>query len=184
MIKLNLQFFGGRGSESGGGWNPPSSPSGEKVNIKSTESLISARGEYPKEVDAVLAAAKDIERDYGVTANDLQIATLGGKDSQGTLGFFTPDSQNVSMNKNYMFEDRTNAAMDNAAERGFHPSRGNKTGIEAVAYHELGHSVAYKLSGGKWGKQYDNFCTKVVEQAGKSLGYKTFNDFTSNAKTL
>ena len=177
-MKLDLQFFGGRGYTPKG-WDPPSGPSGENVNVKSTESLISARGEYPKEVDSVLSAAKDIEKDYGVTANDLEIATLGGKDSQGTWGFFGTDTGNVTLNKNFMYEDRMNGAYDRSSARGFHPSRGNKTAIEAVAYHEFGHSVAHKLSGGKWGKGYDDFCNKVVAKAGKTLGYKKFNDFTS-----
>ena len=176
-MKLDLQFFGGRGSGSGG-WGAPSGSSGANVGIKSTESLISARGERPQEVDQILSAARDIERDYGVTANDLQIATLDKKDAN-TMGYFDPVAQNMAINVNYMNSDRVNKAYDRGVQYGEHPSRGNKSALESIAYHELGHSVAHKLAGDKWGKEYDNFCNKVVKEAGNTLGYKKFQDFTS-----
>lgn len=169
MIKY---YCGGRGSSSssggrfgrGGGLNP--------ANIVGTSSLISARNEgYRDEVDEVLSVARDIQDQYGVNLN-YDIATLKGADAQGTLGYY--DGSNLAINKNYLNVDKMNKTYDASVESGYHPSRGNKSGLEAVTSHEMGHKltdeIGKKMGLGSW--QLEQVSDRVLKEATTKAGYK------------
>lgn len=168
MIKY---YCGGRGSSSsggrfgrGGGLNP--------ANIVSTTSLISGRNEgYREEVDQVLEVARDIQNQYGVNL-DYDIATLKGKDAQGTLGYY--DGSNLAINKNYLNVDNMNKTYDASVESGYHPSRGNKSGLEAVTSHEMGHKltdeIGKKMGLGSW--KLEEASDRVLKEATTKAGYK------------
>ena len=169
MIKY---YGGGRGSSSSGGGRFGRGGGVKPANIVSTSSLISARnGGYRDEVDQVLTVAKDIQDQYGVNLN-YDIATLKGKDAQGTMGYY--DGQNLAINKNYMNVDKMNSAYDESVKSGFHPSRGNKSGLEAVTSHEMGHKltdeIGKKMGLGSW--QLDKVSDSVLKQATTKAGYK------------
>lgn len=74
-----------------------------------------------------------------------------------------------------------NAAYDKCVKSNFHPPRGKKSGLEAVASHELGHrlteEVGRKMGLGDW--QLDRASSRLVKEAKKSLGYKTMSQVTS-----
>lgn len=172
MIKLDLQMFGGRGASSSSGGSRGGATGGlNPGNIVSTTSLTSAREGKEAEVDQVLTVARDIYNDFGVEVNDLQIATLKGA-GKSTLAYYDAGG-NLAYNKAYFNAKTMDKAYDSNVEAGFHPSRGNKTGIEAVVAHEMGHAltdeIAKKKGYGDW--QLDRASTDIVKQAAKNSGY-------------
>ena len=166
MIKLGLQFFGGRGSTSGG------TTGGGSVNVLNTDSLLSASGKST-EINQVMNAVKSVADDYGVNLYDMRIATLDKK-SQSTMAYYD-NSGNLAVNENYFNSKKMNDAYDASVKSGFHPSRGNKTGLEAVSAHELGHAlseeVGRKLGYGDW--QLDKASNKIIAEAKKQGGFKS-----------
>lgn len=167
--------MGGRGSNFGGG----SGSSGGNVNVLSETSLISAREGNRSEVDQTLGVMRDIRDRYGVDVEDAQIVTLGGKDAR-IMAYY--DAQgNLAVNKNYFDSAKMNDAYDRCVQNGFHPSRGNKTGLEAVVAHELGHrltdAIGIKTGAGAW--QVDATSNNIVRDAMKATGSKNAKDFRS-----
>ena len=132
-------YCGGRGSSSSGGGRFGKG-GGRGVEILSTTSMVSAREGKGAEVDQALQVARDIQNQYGINVEDLQIATLGGKD-QGTMAYYDANG-NLAYNESYFDAQKMNGVYDATVNSGFHPSRGNKTGIEAVVSHEMGHAFA------------------------------------------
>lgn len=96
-------------------------------------------------VDAINEGARKIQDDFPdlmeQTVNTINAAELGGKDRDETLGFYSPGDKSVSLNTNYTDIDKMNSVYDASVSSGYHPSRGNLTGTEAVALHELGHAL-------------------------------------------
>ena len=169
MIKY---YCGGRGSSSSGGGRFGKGGGLNPANIVSTSSLISGRNEgYRDEVDQVLTVARNIQNEYGVNL-DYDIATLKGKDAQGTLGYY--DGSNLAINKNYLNVDKMNKTYDASVESGYHPSRGNKSGLEAVTSHEMGHKltdeIGKKMGLGSW--KLEEASDRVLKEASKKAGYK------------
>ena len=166
MINLGLQYFGGRGSTSGG------STSGRKLKPYTTESLLSASGKQT-EINQVMKAVKDVYDQYGMPLNDMRVAKLAKQD-QGVMAFYN-DAGNLAVNENYFNSKKMNDSYDACVDRGFHPSRGNKTGLEAVSAHELGHAlseeVGKKLGYGDW--QLDKASNKIILEAKKQGGFSS-----------
>lgn len=166
--------MGGRGAGSGGGGGGGGGTGGiSGADIVSTTSLISERERQKTEVDSVLHVLYDIEKEYGVTVSDVQIATLRGRSANSVLAYYDA-SGNLAVNTNFFDSKKMNAAMDNAEKSGWHPPRGGKSGLEAVAAHEIGHTLtdvaAQKAGMGAW--QLDQVSSKIVRQAAKSQGVK------------
>lgn len=164
-------YCGGRGASSGGG--SFGKGGGRNVEILSTTSMVSAREGKGAEVDQALQVARDIQNQYGINVEDLQIATLGGKD-QGTMAYYDANG-NLAYNESYFDAQKMNGVYDATVNSGFHPSRGNKTGIEAVVSHEMGHAltdeIGKKMGLGSW--QLDEVADRVLKQASKNAGYKS-----------
>ena len=173
MIEMNLQLFGGRGSSSGGGGGGASGGL-DPADIVSTTSLISASGKA-REIGETLNVLRDVYQDYGLDVTDAQIATLKGK-GQSAMAYYD-SAGNLAINENYFSSKRMDAAYDKCGD--FHPSRGNKTGIEAVTAHEMGHriseEVGVKMGLGNW--QLDKASNDIVRKAAKASGYKGTKDF-------
>ena len=171
MIKIDLQFFGGRGSSSeswgGGGGGDP--------GIISTSSLISERERKQREVDEVLSVFNDVYDEYGTVVDDVQIASM--KDN-GVLAYYD-SGNNLAVNTTYFDSNKMSAAYADTVKSGFHPSNGNKTAMEAVVAHEVGHALTAKAAGG-YGN-LDSFAESVVSTAAKSKNYRSSASF---AKTI
>lgn len=165
-------YCGGRGASSGGGAGGGASGGLNPANIVSTTSMVSARGNKEAEVDQALSVARDILNQYGLNVEDLQIATLKGKDALTTVAYYDAGG-NLAYNTNFFDAQKANSAYDMDVKAGFHPSRGNKTGIEAVVAHEMGHAltdeIAKRKGYGNW--QLDRASTDIVKQASKNAGY-------------
>lgn len=158
--------MGGRGASSSTG--RASGANGSAADIKSLSDMISFRGTKRAEVDAVLSVARDLNNRYGAVFGDLNIAELKKGKSQTVLGFFDPSDGSLAMNKAFFDESRMRKAMDDCIKSGWHPSRGKKTAIEAVAAHEGGHKITEMLQGKiKPGQHmsFDETATYIVKQA-------------------
>lgn len=104
------------------------------------------------------------------TVTSVNAAKLGGKDKTDVLGFYSRGDKSVSLNQNYTDIDKMNAAYDNSD--GFHPGRGNKTAVEAVTYHEMGHALTDHV-GQKMGiYDMDEAAKRIVDNAYNSSGGK------------
>lgn len=163
--KFDIQFFGGRGSSSSGGASGGLDPS----DIVSTTSLISEREGKEREVDETLNVLRDVMKDYGVDLEDVRVATLKGK-GNATMAYYDAGG-NLAVNKKYFDSKKMNDAYDACVDSGFHPSRGNKTGMEAVVAHEMGHRLNHIAGGNSWEK-LDSTAYDIVKKASKATGYK------------
>ena len=154
----------GGGKTSGGGLNPN--------NIKSKRDLVSERERKQAEVDSVLSVARDIHDQYGVDVGQFVIADIVGKDSN-TLAYY--DGESIGFNSKYFDSKNMQAAYDDCVKSGFHPPRGNKSGLEAVAAHEFGHALNLKVTeklGAKVHYSMEKAADEVVKRAMKQAGVK------------
>lgn len=138
---------GGKGSSS---WSGGGSAT---VNPMDVTSLISAREGQQTEVDETLQTFKDITDEYGYIVDDLQLVTLVGDDNKA-LAYY--DGSNIAFNKSYFDKAKMESVYADCVKAGFHPSQGNKTALQAVASHEIGHAltdVAISKMGSSLGKQ-------------------------------
>ena len=158
--------MGGRGSSSswGGG-------GGGGVNVADTRSLISAEGKA-SEITETLQVLKDVEDEYGVILEDVQLATLNG--ASGAVMAYYDSNGNLAVNESYFNAKTMNDAYDACVQSGFHPSRGDKTGLEAVVAHEMGHRLTDAAGINSGGKAWDldKTSNEIVEAAAKKLNYK------------
>ena len=167
MIKLNLQFFGGRGARSGGGRQGKAG--GVNPNdIKSMTSLVSEREGQQKAVDEVLQVSQDFLDEFGITAEDWQLAEIDPK--AGALAFATRDGV-IAINQAYFGDGKMDGAYADCVADGFHPSNGNKTALQAVTAHEMGHRLNGVIAQ-RSGEDFDAVATKIVSDARKSTGDK------------
>ena len=132
--------MGGRGGSSGMGGG------GQFVNIGETTDVWSYRHDSGNEpfVDAINEGARKIQEDFKdlmTTVEHVDAAELEGKDKYEVLGFYSSDLKTVALNRNFTDVDKMNQVYDSSVASGFHPSRGNLTGTEAVALHEMGHAL-------------------------------------------
>ena len=139
----------GRGSSKAGGVTGGGA-GGRNINVLKTTDVWSFRHRQNNEpfVDAINSAARTLEDDFPGLMRDVgtvNAVKLGKKDSN-VLGFYSRTigtllDSSVNINTAYTDMEKTNIGYDQAVKDGFHPSRGNKSGIEAVSLHELGHAL-------------------------------------------
>lgn len=125
--------MGGRGSSSGGRESGPGN-----VSVSNETSLVSAREGKQREVDQTLETFKTFEKAYGEQIGDIMLADMKG--TRGNpVGCYGMDT--VLINKKYFDAEKMNKAMDIDAKSGHSVSRGNKSGLQMVAAHEIGHHL-------------------------------------------
>ena len=153
---------GGKGGGGGGG-NPS--------DVGSTTSLISERERKQKEVDQVLTVLRDVERNYDTILEDVQIAKMKPGKGGGTIAYYDYGG-NLAVNDKYFDSAKLDDAYDDCVKSGFHPPRGKKSGMEAVAAHEMGHRLTdiagQKAGYGRWA--FGKVDNDIVRAAAKSLG--------------
>ena len=157
---------GGRGGRRGGatGGLNPSDILGTSNLLIDTELDEKTRGEVSK----TLKAFKD---EYGLEYSNTRIAKL--KSGSDALAYY--DGAGIAINSKYLNSERMNKAMKQCDESGFHPPMGNKTGMEAVVAHELGHAltdmVGVKMGNKQW-LDFDKTSTAIVNEARKQTKHK------------
>ena len=154
--------MGGRGSSSFSGG---ASSGVSKEKIVATRSLISEREGSQQLVDETMDVFMAVNAEYGSVVADIQLATLG-KGSRA-MAYYDSDD-NIAINEKYFNSAKMDAAYKIDVASGFHPSNGNKTALQAVVAHELGHKltadIATKLSGqGFMG--IDSASTNILKEA-------------------
>lgn len=168
--------MGGRGSgSSGGGATGGLNPN----DIISVTSLISDRERHQEEVDATLTVLRAVHEKYGVEVEDAQIAVLKGR-GLTTLAYYDAEG-NLAINQNFFNSARMDQSYDDCVKSGFHPSRGNKSGIEAVVAHEMGHRLTDMagVNAGKGTWQLDSVAHDIVYRASRAAGYKNMDAFVA-----
>ena len=158
--------MGGRGSSSGGeGWL--GGGGGGSIDILDTTSLISAREGQKLEVDETLQTFKDMNDQYGYQVDDLQLATMGAGGA-GVMAYY--DGSNIAFNQKYFNKQLIEGAYANDAKKGFHPSQGNKTALQAVASHEIGHALTDKAIAKMGSKAGKDGAEAILKEAQKQAG--------------
>lgn len=177
MLRLDLQFFGGRGAGSSGGGGGTGGVSGG--DIISTTSLVSEREGKKALVDETLSVFSDVYDEYGTQVEDIQLAKM----TPGSAALAYYDSgDNIAINEKYFNSKTMGAAYEQCVKNGYHPSNGNKTPLQAVVAHELGHKLTEQV-GAKMGKagfgNIDKTANSIVRKASKASGNKDVSTFRS-----
>ena len=154
---------GGKGG--GEGWG---GGGGGAIDILNTDSLISARERQRLEVDETLQTFKDMNDEYGYQVEDLQIATLSAKDAS-VMAYY--DGANIAFNETYFNKRVMEGAYARCVQDGYHPSQGNKTALQAVASHEIGHALTDKAIA-RMGTVKGDSAEAILREAQKAVGHK------------
>ena len=175
-MKLNLQQFGGRGSGSGSG-GELQGRQGDVGKVSNVRDMISERSKRQAETDDVLSVARRMTGLYGGDGviNQFQVASMSG----GALAYYDSNG-NIAMNDRYMNAVGMNSAYDAAVKSGFHPSRGSKSGVQAVASHEYGHALTDACASKLGARDIESAARKIVERARKKTKHKTNMSFAKN----
>lgn len=146
---------------------------GSVTNVGDIKDMISQRRQFTQEADDVLAVSRRMNNLYGEEGQITQFQTAK---MTGALAYYDSNG-NIAMNQKYMNTAGMNKAYDAAVSNGFHPSRGNKSGIEAVAAHEYGHALSDKV-GAKLGiNDIEAASRQIVERARVKTRHKTNMSF-------
>ena len=173
MLKLDLQFFGGRGAS----YQPGSSTGsggGGSIDEKWTQDTWSFRHEKANEkiVDQIHQTTKEMNEQYEAmdTVMDLYIADIG---KSKAIAYYAPDKRGLGVNVSYADAQKMDAAYDASVKSGFHPPRSKKTGMQAVISHELGHALTQKLADKTGHYNLDKAASQIMAQARKDLKVKS-----------
>ena len=174
---MGWSIIGGRGSGSGGNGGDLLGRQGNVGDVSNVRDMISERSKRQTETDDVLSVGRRMTGLYGgdSAVNQFQIAKVGG----GTMAYY--DSKgNLALNEKYMNSAGMDRAYDAAVKNGFHPSRGEKSGIQAVAAHEYGHALtdmaAQKMGLGGF-NGIEQASRQIVERARKKTRQRTNLNF-------
>lgn len=151
---------------------------GKKGNvgkISNVRDMVSERGNMRAETDEVLAVGRRMTGLYGddVAINQFQLAKVSG-----ALAYYDSDG-NIAMNERYMNSRGMNSAYDAAVASGFHPSRGSKSGLQAVASHEYGHALSDFAAKKMGARSLEEASRTIVERARAKTNHKTNLAFAS-----
>lgn len=166
----NGRSLGNSGVNLGGG-------SGGSVNLQQATDIWSYRHNPNNApfVDSINNSVADINLDFPDVAdsiNQVDAVKLGGKDNNGTLGYWQPATGTLAINQNFTDIDKMNAVYGASVRSGFHPSMGNKNGVEAVTYHEMGHAITSNIMEKMGSSDFDGVAKTIVDNAYKANGGK------------
>lgn len=119
----------------------------------------------------MLSALRTVNRDTGYTVADAVVARLSGRNGKLAMAYYDTGSKEIGVNERYFNNDIMQGAYDDAVRSGFHPSRGNKSAMEAVIAHETGHALT-DIAAQRLGVSFDGAARRIVTEAnlGKSRG--------------
>ena len=160
------------GSGLGGGGNLQGKE-GSVTNVSNIQDMISERASFVTEADEVLKVSRKMNDLFGAEGQITQFQTAK---MSGALAYYDSNG-NIAMNQKYMNLEGMNRAYDAAVKSGFHPGRGDKTGIQAVAAHEFGHALSDKAAAKLGAADLEGASRTIVERARAKTTHKTNMDF-------
>ena len=123
----------------------------------------------------MLAAMKRVSDKYGVEFFDASVVKLSPQDS-AVMAYYSRLDSSLGVNKNYFNAAKMDAAYDRCVASGWHPGRGNYSGLEATAAHEAGHAITdaigQRMTNDKVGGldvAADSIMRMASERTGKSV---------------
>ena len=136
-------------------------------DIVSERDMIVERGAMEKEVDEVLTVSRDMLQEYPqASLQQLLLAEL----TPGNTALAYYDGRNIAINEAY-FNPTMETAYQECVQMGFHPSSGNKTGLQAVAAHEFGHAINDAVAR-KLGLTLDKAADQIVAEARRATSHR------------
>ena len=155
--------MGGRGAGLGTG-------SGVPIDVRSQMDVWSYRHNPNNEdfVDAINTGVLRIQDDFPDVMNTVErvnSAELGGADSFSVLGFWDSSEKTLALNQNFTNINAMNRTYDAAVKSGYHPARGDRTGTEAVALHEMGHALTDHVAAKMGLNDLDAAAKRIVDAA-------------------
>ena len=147
--------------------------------IKSTRSLVSAREGDQALVDETLGVFRQVGEEYGAQVSDIVLAKIVGSRA---IAYYDADG-NIGINEKYFNKATMDAAYAKCVEAGFHPSNGNKTALEAVVAHELGHKLTADIAERMGMQSFDGLhaaADRVVGEARKRTSHSSKSSFASS----
>lgn len=168
---------GGSGLKRGGGI----SDIGRGVKIGDERFMYSERPNAQMAVEDTIRVEQNVVDEYGdeFKAMNLMLSDV----SDGVLGYYRRDSKIIALSDKYMDRDVMNATYDAGVKDGFHPSRGSKSGVEAVMSHEYGHAVHDKVAQ-RMGMSMEDSAARIVTEARANLKGKNGQPVHSNVKQM
>lgn len=184
-MRLNLQFFGGRGA----GKNRKSSHDGD---IKTSNELdVWAERDNPNQTESalhIINATKFMQDEYGVmeNVNDVLVANMS---KSNVMAFYDNADNVVVFNRAYTDAQKVKEAYDNCVANKFHPPLGGKDPIEAITVHELGHALADRINEARRAGGYtkNDVNSEVVINAWRKLypdKANTYHEYTDIPKAI
>lgn len=169
MIKLNLQFFGGRGAGSGIGGDLGRG-SEEPIDYEQVGDIMGLKGsqeqiDYRNNVMQTIKDFSDKYKDLADNIADEQIVKI--KNNPSVMAFWEDGTNKLAFNRSYTDSKRMQEAYDNSIKNGYHPARGNKTAEQAVTAHELGHALT-TLASIKTKMGFDAVAKDIVKTVSRS----------------
>lgn len=139
--------MGGRGSSSlSGGSGGGGVDTNETIIIEDYGQQKPENREFASQIEEGFdIITKDFPGMRDTFLSEADAGFFGGKDKRRTLGYYSSADKRVVINADYTDIDKMNKVYDNGGK--FHPSRGNKIGAQAVAFHEMGHAVSDYVAG-------------------------------------
>lgn len=152
----------------------------KESSILSTRSLVSEREGKQALVDETLGVFNDVYSEYGAQVTDIQLAKLNNR--ARAIAYYDSEG-NIAINEKYFDKKTLDAAYKACVESGFHPSNGNKSALEAVVAHELGHKltadVAMKMGMQGQGSLH-SAASRVIVETKKKYGYSSMSSVAAN----
>lgn len=141
--------------------------------------------------DAINSGMRTLDNDFPGFAgyvNNVDVVEIKGHGKNTVMGFWSASDGQLALNKNYADMGKANSVVDSAAASGFHPSRGNRSGVEAVAIHEAGHAltdaIAQKTGAAGLHAVSENVVKSAYKNSGAKGGVKAFaSSISGYAKT-
>nr|DAZ78310.1 MAG TPA: Lethal factor [Caudoviricetes sp.] len=116
----------------------------------------------------VVSTLKDFQSEFGINYNNTRIADM--KQSSRSLAYY--DHEGIAVNNKYANSVKMNRAYDQCVQSGYHPSRGRKTGMQAVMAHEIWHQLN-DMIGSKMGVNLHEAANRIVKEATKLTKHKS-----------
>ena len=169
---LDIQFFGTGRSKAGGGGSGGGSNTNQAQGPSNANTLALRhyQDKNPAEVADIMSVLKNVEDEYGVTVSNAMVSTT----RSNYLGMYDGGG-NLHINEKYFDKEAMDKSYDQCvAHDHYHPERGDKSGMEAVVAHEMGHRLNHYAAGESW-YALDIVAGEIVKNAAKSfkMGNKT-----------